>query len=237
VNINNNFNRYWNGRPGRPFHGGWWGGRYPGWCPWGRPGFGRWHWWAPCTVGAIGSFFVGAAWGSAWSQPLYYSYGDTGGVYYENNVVYVDGAEYATGEEYYQEAQTISTNVPEYTDDQGQDMDWLPLGVWVVTQEDVAESDRLIQLAVNKEGVIAGNYWNENSEVSVPLAGSVDKETQRAAWSPTDEKNREIVMETGIYNLTEETTQALLHYGPDRTEQVLLVRLEQPSDDAPAGQK
>jgi hypothetical protein len=167
---------------------------------------------------------------------LYYSYGDTGGVYYENNVVYVDGNEYCSGDEYYQEAQTIATDVPQYADDQGEDMNWLPLGVWAVTQEDVAESDRLIQLAVNKDGVIAGNYWNENSDQSIPLAGSVDKETQRAAWHPTDEKNRGIVMETGIYNLTEETTQALLHYGPDKTEQVLLVRLDQPADDEPAQQ-
>ncbi len=143
----------------------------------------------------------------------------------------MDGTEYCAGEEYYDQAQTIATAVPEYTDNQGEQMDWLPLGVWAVTQEDAAETDRLIQLAVNKDGVIAGTYSNDTSGQSIPLTGSVDKETQRAAWHPTDEKNSQIVMETGLYNLTEDTTQALLHYGPDKTEQVLLVRLDQPEDD------
>jgi hypothetical protein len=109
-------------------------------------------------------------------------------------------------------------------------MDWLPLGVWAVTQEGVTDANRLLQLAVNKEGTIAGTYYNETTEVTLPVEGAVDPETQRAAWHVIDEKNRRLVMETGIYNLTHDATTALLHFGPEQTQEVTLVRVEQPED-------
>ncbi len=40
-------------------------------------------------------------------------------------------------------------------------------------------------------------------------------------------------METGIYNLTQDETPLLVHFGKDRTEQWLLVRLNQDDTDAP----
>ena len=52
-----------------------------------------------------------------------------------------------------------------------------------------------------------------------------NKQTQRAAWTIGNKKND--VMETGLYNLTKDEVPALLHYGKDRTEQWLLVRVEQ----------
>ena len=39
-------------------------------------------------------------------------------------------------------------------------------------------------------------------------------------------------METGIFNLTQETTSALIHFGKDKTETRLLVRMEQPKETA-----
>ena len=46
-----------------------------------------------------------------------------------------------------------------------------------------------MQLAVNKQGVIAGTYYNEASQVSRPIQGTVDVNTQRAAMSFADNKN------------------------------------------------
>ena len=63
------------------------------------------------------------------------------------------------------------------------------------------------------------------STLSKEIAGSVDKKTQRAAWTVGD--NKTTVYETGIYNLTKEQTPILVHFGPDRTEQWLLVRMKQ----------
>ncbi len=39
--------------------------------------------------------------------------------------------------------------------------------------------------------------------------------------------NKEPVVETGLYNLTKDEATALVHYGKDRTEQWLLVRMNQ----------
>jgi hypothetical protein len=85
----------------------------------------------------------------------------------------------------------------------------------------------LFQLAVNKSGVIRGNYYNALSDTTLPVYGSVDKQTQRAAWTVDDRK--EPVFEAGIANLTRPQTTMLVHYGKDRTQQWTLLRIEQPA--------
>ena len=59
------------------------------------------------------------------------------------------------------------------------DPDWLPLGAFAFTREGVDDSQAMIELAVNKQGVIAGTYYNEATGVSRPLKGTVDRKTQR----------------------------------------------------------
>ena len=54
----------------------------------------------------------------------------------------------------------------------------------------------------------------------------IDKKTQRVAWVVEDKKN--IIFDTGLYNLTKDETPVLVHMGKDKTEQWLLVRLKQP---------
>jgi hypothetical protein len=63
------------------------------------------------------------------------------------------------------------------------------------------------------------------------LKGKVDKKTQRAVWTFGDGKNTDIIMETGLFNLTQDQTEALVHFGNEKTQQWLLVRLDQPKDD------
>lgn len=101
--------------------------------------------------------------------------------------------------------------------------------LWAMVKGDQTESTNIIQLAVNKKGVIRGNHYNATTEATQPLQGSVDQETQRAAWTIGDNSN--VVSETGIANLTQEETEMLIHYGADRTEQWSLVRLEEPEEN------
>ena len=54
----------------------------------------------------------------------------------------------------------------------------------------------------------------------------MDKKTQRAAWTIGKKKDR--VFEAGIENLTKDQTPILVHFGADRTQQWLLVRVQQP---------
>ncbi len=109
----------------------------------------------------------------------------------------------------------------------------MSLGVWAMVKGDETESNNILQLAVNKDGVIRGNHYNALTDKTEPLQGSVDKETQRAAW--TIGGNSTVVSETGVYNLTQDETEMLIHYGKDRTEQWTLVRLEEPESAAAAG--
>ena len=83
-----------------------------------------------------------------------------------------------------------------------------------------------VQLAVNKQGVIAGTFSNTATDESQPVEGMVDKKTQRSAWGITAKKWP--IMETGISNLTNDTAAALVHFEDGQTQQWLLVRLEEP---------
>ncbi|HUT90200.1 MAG TPA: hypothetical protein VMY37_11930 [Thermoguttaceae bacterium] len=220
----------------RPFTPGWWG-RHPvnlparPWHLWHSRGwYSRPHyWWRWATASALTGW---AVWG--WTTPAYYVYGTGGNVYYENSVVYVDGQQYCTEQEYYQQAEDIAVGVPEIDEAQAQQVEWLPLGVFALTKEGINESNFLLQLAVSKEGVIGGTLVNEETGSVRPVEGMVDKETQRAAWKLIDGKNAEVVMEAGIYGLTEDECTALVHHGPDQTQTIVMVRLDEPDDPAAA---
>jgi hypothetical protein len=86
-----------------------------------------------------------------------------------------------------------------------------------------------MQLAVNKQGVLAGTFYNEDSGASRPLQGTVDPKSQRAVLTFGDGQNSETVLETGVYNLTQDEAPALLHFGADQSQPLLLVRLKPPA--------
>jgi hypothetical protein len=162
-----------------------------------------------------------------WANPVYYTYGSGGTVYYENNVVYLNGEQYGSAEQYYNEAVELATAAPETTEAQAEQMEWLPLGVFALTAEGVNASSMYLQLAVSKEGMIAGTFYNESTGATHPVEGMVDEKTQRAVWKAADGTNPDIVMETGLYNLTKDQAQVLVHFGPEQTQTVLLVRLDE----------
>jgi hypothetical protein len=198
-----------------------WGARHPGAWRTAR--------WAGAAAGAA------AVWGTAnWAtaanycgypaEPVYYDYGSN--VVYDTGNVYVDGNVVATQDQYTQQAATIAT-----TGRQAQvtmDEEWMPLGVFAMVQGDQEYGNDLIQLAVNKAGTIRGNYYNVPSDTTMPLYGSVDKKTQRAAWTIGDVKDT--IYETGFANLTKAETTMLVHFGKDQTQQWTLVRMEQSAD-------
>ncbi|MBC8357045.1 MAG: hypothetical protein H8E66_34170 [Planctomycetes bacterium] len=187
---------------------------------WG--GYGRIWCWRPCTWIAIGSWLP---W--TWSQPISYDYGNT--VVYRDEDVYVDNQQVATVDDYYQQADTIAESVPEQVD--AGNVEWMPLGVFAVSEKNATDSGMLLQLADSKEGILAGTFYNELTDSRRPTEGTVDQESQRAAWKFADEKNPDVVMETGVYNLTQDQTTALVHFGAEKTQTWLLVRLPAPKDD------
>ena len=80
------------------------------------------------------------------------------------------------------------------------------------------ESNTIFQLAVDHVGHIRGNYYDGLMDQATPVAGAVDKKSQRACWTIGDKKTT--VFETGVFNLTKQQTPVLVHFGNDRTQQV-----------------
>jgi hypothetical protein len=161
------------------------------------------------------------------SPPVYYDYGSN--VYYENNVVYYEGEPVGSSEEYAQQAQQIAAAVPEVVPEQAE---WLPLGVFALTADDPSAEDATIflQLAVSKEGIIAGTLRNTATDAAVEVEGTVDSESQRAAWGIVGEQWP--IMETGVYNLTENDAGALLHFEDGQTQEWRLVRMDEPEESS-----
>ena len=87
-----------------------------------------------------------------------------------------------------------------------------------------------MQLALNKEGVIRGNLQDSLTDKVLPVVGAVDEKTQRVALKL--EGNDALVVETGLYNLTNDEVPVLVHFSADRQEGRTLIRLKQPEGEA-----
>jgi hypothetical protein len=157
--------------------------------------------------------------------PVYYDYGST--VVYDGDTVYVNGEEAGTAEQYAGQAARLAAEGRAARPSEKEE--WQPLGVFAVVRDEERTSDKIFQLAVNKEGVIRGNYYDALADNALTVYGSVDKKTQRAAWYIGAKK--EVVFEAGIANLTRDETTVLVHYGTGDTRQFTLVRVERPSED------
>ncbi len=161
------------------------------------------------------------------AAPIYYDYGNT--VTYQDDSVYMNGQAMGTSEQYYQQAQDLADTGTEAQS--SDDEKWMPLGVFALSHDQQNKANLILELAVSKEGIIRGNYTATLTDDTKPIHGSVDKKTQRAAWTIGDNKNN--VIETGIYNLTKDQAPVLVHFGKEKTEQWLLVRLNQDGKGAP----
>jgi hypothetical protein len=155
--------------------------------------------------------------------PIDYDYGST--AVYQDGTMYLNGDPIGTADDYAAQAMAL--------EDAGRsamlaDSDqWEPLGVFGLIQGNEQVAQRIFQLAVNKAGIIHGNYYDAVGDTNQPVFGSIDKKSQRAAWSIGDRKD--IVFEAGLNNLTQNETTVLIHYGKVRTQQMVLVRLPEPA--------
>lgn len=198
---------------------------YPGWYA-AHPGV--WHvstWpagyaWRACTWGSMMAWLTLAN-----AQPIYYDYGNN--VVYQDNSVYVNNQDMGTAEQYTQQASQLaaagaSANVSD-------EKNWMPLGVFALSESGQTKSDSVVELAVNAQGIIRGNYTNTKTKKTQQVQGSVDKKSQRAAWTVGDDQKT--VYDTGVYNLTKDEAPLLVHIGKDETQQWLMVRLDQKDKD------
>jgi hypothetical protein len=176
------------------------------------------NWWRWATAGAVTGWVLGG-----YGEPVYYDYGTT--LYYEGDDVYYEGEVICTADEYVEQAQAIVANVPEVDPE---NVEWMPMGVFALTQKDgsVEDSTLFMQLAISKDGIIAGTFQNTATDKSVEVEGTIDTKSQRAAWGPVGDSWP--IMETGLYNLTENEAGALLHFEDGQNQQWTMVRLDEP---------
>jgi hypothetical protein len=156
---------------------------------------------------------------------VYYDYGST--LVYQGDTVYLDGEQVAAADQYAEQAIAFSNAGREAQPPENEE--WKPLGVFTLVRGEEQTSDKIFQLAVTRDGVIRGNYYDAVADNTLPVYGSVDRKTQRAAWSVGEKKD--VVFEAGIANLTQDETPILVHYGKDDTQQFTLVRIEQPAEE------
>jgi hypothetical protein len=194
-----------------------WYAAHPG--AWYAAGWAAGAAWTTATWPMIGAWFDYPA----TVGPVQYDYGDN--ITYDNSNVYVNGQPAGTDQEYYQQASTLAGTGADA--EASTDAQWLPLGVFALAQHDHDKSTLTIQLAVDKQGVIRGNYDDTKTNNTMPVQGSVDKTTQKVAFTVGDKKD--VIFETGLYNLTKDESPILIQH-PDHTEQWVLVRLQAPAD-------
>ena len=186
--------------------------------------------WGAAALGA--SAWAPASWSSAsdWvgcdSEPEAYDYGTT--VLYQGGNVYVEGQPAGSQAQYYDQANSLAASGDTKQDD---DANWLSLGVFGMVQGQQTDPTMIFQLAVNHQGIIRGNFYNTVTDTTLPVHGAVDKKTQRAAWTMGD--NKSTVIDTGLANLTKDQAPALMHFGKERTQEWLLVRLKNKAEQNP----
>ena len=207
VIVRNNFNNYYFFTPD-------WYRRYPGaWYP------ASWAYgdaWTYANWAAIATWLDFRA-----AQPIFYDYGTN--ILDQNGTVYVNGQAEGSPAEYYAQAQTLAET--DGTQQGPKEEQWMPLGVFALSNGTQSKATMIMQLAVNKQGILRGNYTNTATDKTTPIRGAVNKTTERAAWTIGDDKDT--VIETGLYNLTKNQAPVLIHSGKDQTEQMVLVRLDQ----------
>jgi hypothetical protein len=183
---------------------------HPRWASWRVNAPYRW-----ATAAAL------TAW-CGYGNSSYYDYGEN--IYYQDGDVYSEGQKVSSEAVYVTTAEQIASSIPPT-----KNPDWMPLGVFAVTKDGQATGPTptmFVQLTVSKEGIIAGSLQNTNLGTSQPLEGMVDKNSQRAAWVVSGTKRP--LMEVGVFNLTKDTATALVHYESGETQQMLLIRMDEP---------
>lgn len=207
----------------------WWGrcGWGYGWGYVGRYPANPWWWWRPITWAAATSW----VYATAPPQPVYIDYGTT--VVQEGDTVYVNN-EPVPAEKYNTRVVNLAVETeqppPPLPPAEGKAAEWMPLGVFALAQEEKGEPVMFFQISISKDGQVSGGYESTLTGDQKPIAGRIDKETQNVAWRIGD--NVETVYATTLANLTQDVSTIAIHFGKDRVQNWLLVRMPEPQ---PAG--
>jgi hypothetical protein len=109
-----------------------------------------------------------------------------------------------------------ATEQPEVRSVANSTEEWLSLGVFTLAQEQKGDAVMFFQISVNRAGVISGAYQSVLTDEALPIAGRVDKTSQRVAWRIGDKTGT--VFESSLANLMHDVSPVLIHFGKERTQ-------------------
>jgi hypothetical protein len=185
-----------------------------------------WSWWRvtmPYRWANWGSVTSWCSYTGSYAQPVSYEYSDQG--------VYANGQEVQVDDEYSKQARELAKAgadlLQQKIDAQEADkLEWLPLGVFALCDSKDGDPTIFLQLAISREGIIAGSYANTQTNENLAVYGGADRESTRLAFMVGTQDD--VVVETGLVNVTEEQSGAMIHYAGTR-QNWLLVRTAQPT--------
>lgn len=174
------------------------------------------NWWQWASVSQV------QQWYPILGQPVYYDYGYT--FLIRGNAVFSSGTQISTRANYVRQLIQQSSAVPRPDRDL---LRWLPLGVFALVAKDGNSEDAtlFLQLAMTDSGVVAGTLRNTATKMVSEFEGVVDKETQKVALRPV--RTTWPIIEAGVFHLTQNESQMLMHYSMEKGQQWTLVRLDQ----------
>ncbi|MEM7146139.1 MAG: hypothetical protein AAF591_13455 [Verrucomicrobiota bacterium] len=175
-------------------------------------------WWNHPTWAALNT-----ALGLEGSPPFVYDYDYT--IFYQTAVVYADAQPVSAYEIYLDLVSPFANkNEPASAEPPA----WHSLGTWAIsTDPDQAEPNMLMQLAVSRDGFIAGAYYNTTSDNTQLITGSVDFETQRVTFRIGSMKSA--ILEAGLDSFTRDQAPLWAHFNNGNIQTWLIARLDPPA--------
>ncbi len=147
--------------------------------------------------------------------PVVYNYSVSDGYIYNN------GDQVAPVTVYESQADQIADSVPPPEDA----AEWMPAGVFAIVPQGTKDVDVTVQLAVGKNGAIAGTYFKKEGNITLPLQGAIDEAKQRVAWKIGEEDP--ITMETGLDSLTRDKSTVIIYFSDGVSEIWDMLRVDQ----------
>jgi hypothetical protein len=199
---------------------------------------GGWGWGNPWNVANWGTTAAWLGLGAA-TTPVWAGYGPSNTTIYDTDneelnapTTVFPGGQQLSPQALAAESAAARALASQGTNEPGRDEKFMPLGVFTLAPENQIEATAMLQLAVSKQGVLRGTYYDLLSDVEHPIRGSVDRKTQHVAWTFGSEGK--VTFQTALGVLTEPSGPVSVHYENGQTRQWVLARYEkEPSENDP----
>jgi len=182
-----------------------------------------WSWWQMTSPAGWANWSSVTGWcgySNSYAEQVSYDYNDNG--------VYANGQEVQVDDAYSKQARELAKTgadlLQKRIDAKDADkLEWLPLGVYSLSDTQEGDPTMFLQLAISKEGIVAGTFFNASTNDNLSVQGGADRESTRIGITIGDKDD--VVVETGLYNLTEEQSSALIHFEGTTRQNWTLVKM------------